>query len=186
MEAETLFDTPGDVEAEALVDTLADTLAEVEAEALGDTLGDFEAEAPVDILADTLAELEAETLGVTLGDVEAEALVDTLADTPAEVESETLGDALGDAEAEALVDTLIVVYGIVVEFLIIVSGFSLFVVLGWNSNVVPRILFVDCPSAIFMNPTVNNPTRLSHENNSEATAERVTEAVKETEISLKK
>ena len=145
MEAETLFDTPGDVEAEALVDTLADTLAEV----------------------------EAETLGVTLGDVEAEALVDTLADTPAEVESETLGDALGDAEAEALVDTLVVVYGI-------------FVVLGWNSNVVPRILFVDCPSAIFMNPIVNNPTRLSHENNSEATAERVTEAVKETETSLKK
>ena len=186
MEAETLFDTPGDVEAEALVDTLADTLAEVEAEALGDTLGDFEAEAPVDILADTLAELEGETLGVTLGDVEAEALVDTLVDTPAEVESETLGDALGDAEAEALVDTLIVVYGIVVEFLIIVSGFSQFVVLGWNSNVVPRILFVDCPSAIFMNPIVNNPTRLSHENNSEATAERVTEAVKETEISFKK
>jgi len=74
----------------------------------------------------------------------------------------------------------------VFEFLIIVSGSFQFVVLGWNNNVVPRILFVVCPSAIFMNPIVNNPTRLSHENNSEATAERVTEAVKETEVSLKK
>ena len=117
--------------------------------------------------------------------MDAEALVDTLADTLAEVESETLGDTLGDVEAEGLVNTLVVVYGIVFEFLIIVSGSSQFVVLGWNSNVVARILFVDCPSAIFMNPIVNNPTRLSHENNSEATAERVTEAVKETEISLK-
>ena len=38
----------GDVDAEALVDTVADTIAEVEAETLGDTLGDVEGEALVD------------------------------------------------------------------------------------------------------------------------------------------
>ena len=43
----------------------------------------------MDTLADTLADVEAETLGDTLGDVETETLVDTpAADTVAEVEAE--------------------------------------------------------------------------------------------------
>ena len=49
MEAETLGDTLSD--AQALVATLADSLAEVEAEALGDTLSD--AQAMVDTVADS-------------------------------------------------------------------------------------------------------------------------------------
>ena len=50
MEAETVGDTLGDVEAEALVVTLADTLAKLEAK----TLGDIKAETLVQALADTL------------------------------------------------------------------------------------------------------------------------------------
>ena len=67
VETETLGDKLGEVEAEALVGTLADTLAEVE----GETLGDVEAEALVDALTERLAEVLAETLGDKLGDVEA-------------------------------------------------------------------------------------------------------------------
>ena len=55
MEAEKLGVTLGDVDTEMLVDTLAETLAEMEAETLGDTLGNVETEALVDTLADTLA-----------------------------------------------------------------------------------------------------------------------------------
>ena len=69
MEAETLGDTLSDVDAEALVDTLADSLIEVEVERLGDTLGDMDAEALVDTLADWLVEVEAETLGDTVGEL---------------------------------------------------------------------------------------------------------------------
>ena len=64
-------------DAHALVDTPADTLAEVEAVTLADTRGD--AQALIDTLADTLAEVEAVTLADTRND--AQALVDTLADT---------------------------------------------------------------------------------------------------------
>ena len=59
--------------------TIPDKLALIDKN--DDTLGDMEAKAMVDILADTIAEIEAETLGETLGDVETEALVDTLPDT---------------------------------------------------------------------------------------------------------
>ena len=45
-------------------------------------MGDVETEALVDTLPDTLKEVEAEILGETLSDVETEALVDTLPDTP--------------------------------------------------------------------------------------------------------
>ena len=68
MEAETFSDTLGDVDAEALVDTLAETLADSDSDTLGDTLGDVEAEAMVNTLADKLAEVKGETLADTLGD----------------------------------------------------------------------------------------------------------------------
>ena len=66
----------------------------MEDETLGETRGDVDAEALVDTLADSLVEVEDETLGDTRGDVDAEALVNTLADTPSEVEVKTLGDTL--------------------------------------------------------------------------------------------
>ena len=53
-----------------------------------DTLSD--AKALVETLADTVSELEAKTTGVTRGDMQA--LVDTLADSIADVEAETQGD----------------------------------------------------------------------------------------------
>ena len=74
MQAETLGDTLRD--SQVLVETLADSLAEVEAKTLSDTLSD--AKALVDTLDDSLAEVDAETLGDTLSD--AQAMVDTLAD----------------------------------------------------------------------------------------------------------
>ena len=68
---------------------LADSVAEEES--VIDTPGD--AHALVDTLADTLAERTAVTLGDARGD--AHALVFNLADTPAEVEAVTVGDARG-------------------------------------------------------------------------------------------
>ena len=68
MEAETLSDTLGDVGAEALVDTLAETLKDSESGTVGDPLGEVEAETLVDTLAEKLAEVEGETLADTLGD----------------------------------------------------------------------------------------------------------------------
>ena len=52
-----MAETPGDTlnDAQALVDTLADSVAEVEAEAAGDTVSD--SEALVDTLANSLAEV---------------------------------------------------------------------------------------------------------------------------------
>ena len=64
-------------------DSLPDTLPEVEA--VGDTRSD--PHSLVDTLSETLAEVEAVTLGDTRGD--AHALVDTLADTLGEVEEVT-------------------------------------------------------------------------------------------------
>ena len=75
MEAETLGDTRGN--AQALLDTLGDTLAEVEAETLGDT----RAMRRHDTVAASLPELEAETLGDTLS--VPQALVKSLAHTVA-------------------------------------------------------------------------------------------------------
>lgn len=51
------------------LDSLADTLAEVETEKLGDTLGDVAATSIVVAPADTVAEVKAKTLGDILGDV---------------------------------------------------------------------------------------------------------------------
>ena len=51
----------GDVEAEALVGTLANTIAEVETETFSHTLGDVETVAPVGTSHHTLAKVEAKT-----------------------------------------------------------------------------------------------------------------------------
>ena len=47
----------------------------------GKTLGDVEAEALIDPLSDTLSEVVAKTIGNTMADVKAEALLDVVAET---------------------------------------------------------------------------------------------------------
>lgn len=64
--------------------------AQPEARTLGETLSYEEAEALIETLCDTLE--KAETLGDKPGDVEAEALVDTVTCTLVTAEAETLGD----------------------------------------------------------------------------------------------
>ena len=70
-------DTWRDVKVKTLVKTLADTVKE--------TLGDFEAEALVKKFAPMVADMEGKIIGGTLRDLEAEALVDTTSDTLPEV-----------------------------------------------------------------------------------------------------
>ena len=70
-EAETLCHISGNVEAETLIETLADTLGEAEAVILGHTLGDVEMEALIDTMADTLLQTKAMTPIKTIGVVEA-------------------------------------------------------------------------------------------------------------------
>jgi len=53
LQAEIIANTLGDVEAKALVDTLAEILTETETETMGDTLGDDETLALVDGLSHT-------------------------------------------------------------------------------------------------------------------------------------
>ena len=65
----------------ALVDTLADSLTEVDVETLADALSD--AYALVESLADTVAQVDVETLGDKVSD--AHALVKSLADMVGEV-----------------------------------------------------------------------------------------------------
>lgn len=84
----------GNVEAEELVETLADV------KIIGDTEGDVEGRALVDTLYEPLTDTDAETLGETLGDVKTLALVATLAHTLAEGEVNTLVDV------KALIDKL--------------------------------------------------------------------------------
>ena len=62
---------------------------------VSDTLGNKQA--LVETLADTVPEMEDKSVGDTLGN--AQALVDTLADTVAEEEALTSGDTLRDAHA---------------------------------------------------------------------------------------
>ena len=78
MEAETLGDTLSD--AQALVDTLVASQAEVQEETLGDT---ERCAGTGRQLADSQAEVEAETLDDTQSDMQA--MVDTVADSQAEV-----------------------------------------------------------------------------------------------------
>ena len=98
MRTEIGFETLGDVEAGALVNTMAETVEEVEAETLGVILGDVNAE--------TLAKVKAGTFGKTLGDLDPEELLDKLADTLAGIEAETVGDNLDDVKSEALLEAL--------------------------------------------------------------------------------
>ena len=70
-------ETPGDVREEALVNTLANGLPEVEAKALNNILDVVEAKALVDMLADTLVQMDGETCVDTINDVLTQILVDT-------------------------------------------------------------------------------------------------------------
>ena len=84
----------GNVEAEELVETLADV------KIIGDTEGDVEGRALVDTLDERLTDTDAETLG----DVKTLALVATLAHTLAEGEVNTVDNTLVDVKA--LIDKL--------------------------------------------------------------------------------
>ena len=64
---------------EALFDSVADTLADMENETPGDTLADVKVETPLSALRDTLPKVKAETLRDTLPDVKAQAIVAFLA-----------------------------------------------------------------------------------------------------------
>ena len=83
----------GNVEAEELVETLADV------KKIGDTEGDVEGRALVDTLDEPLTDTDADTLGETLGDVKTLALVATLAHTLAEGEVNTVDNTLVDVNA---------------------------------------------------------------------------------------
>ena len=71
LQGEKVEKTVGNLQAKAVLDTLANTLAELEGETLGDTLGDLQAEARVNTVADTVSDIEAETISATLRDVRA-------------------------------------------------------------------------------------------------------------------
>ena len=130
MKTGRLDDTMGNLQAEALVKTLAYTLVVVKSKTLCDTRDDVQAEALVNTLADTIPEVKAETVAMwrprncstrwltpqkkvyaetlahTLGDVDAEALVLTLNDKVPKVKAETLNDTPSDTTVETLFDTL--------------------------------------------------------------------------------
>ena len=77
------------------------------AETLGDTLGNVEAEALLHALADTVAEIETETLYETLSDMKAYILVEARDKTPAKVGGrDTQGEVKAKAPLNALADTL--------------------------------------------------------------------------------
>ena len=99
----------GDVEAEALVGTLANTIAEVETETFSHTLGDVETVAPVGTSHHTLAKVEAKTphcrhLALHWAKGPRHCYLSTLTDTLAELETETVSDTLGVVEVKAMVD----------------------------------------------------------------------------------
>ena len=107
LHANTLFDTLCEVEDEALIDKLHNSLLKVKAVRLGVTLGDVHwSPALVNTLVDTLEEVDTRTVGNTFGDVEAEAIGKNLADTQRVVGRQKTCDTLGDVRTEALLDTL--------------------------------------------------------------------------------
>ena len=59
----------GDVNSEALINTIHQSLAEVETETLVDSLRDVGSEASPDTLSESLAKVKAEKVGQTLTDV---------------------------------------------------------------------------------------------------------------------
>lgn len=75
MRPATFCETVGDVETEVLINTMHQSLAEVEAETPGDPVRDVEAEASVDTLSYRLPEVKADKVGETLTDVKGASLV---------------------------------------------------------------------------------------------------------------
>ena len=71
------------------------------------TVGQLDAKALVETLAEKLSEIKAKSLAYPLGQVNSEALLDTLAHTLAKVEVEKPADTLCDVKALALVDVLV-------------------------------------------------------------------------------
>ena len=70
------------------------------------TVGQLDAKALVETLAKKLSEIKAKSLAHPLGHVNSEALLDTLVHTLAKVEVEKPADTLCDEKALALVDVL--------------------------------------------------------------------------------
>lgn len=69
----------------ALIDSLSDTIAEVEAERLGNILGDLVAKTLLLLLAEGLTAAKTRNLGETLWHVQSKSLVKTLSDTLADL-----------------------------------------------------------------------------------------------------
>lgn len=69
----------------ALIDSLSDTIAEVEAERLGNILGDLVAKTLLLLLAEGLTAVKTRNLGETLWHVQSKSLVKTLSDTLADL-----------------------------------------------------------------------------------------------------
>ena len=84
------------------MDTLANKRKDLEDETLDDRPGDLEAEALVNIVTDTVLDMEAKTLGARLSDVRAKAVEAVLADKLADVENETFHHTVGNMEAKRL------------------------------------------------------------------------------------
>lgn len=95
--------TLDDVAAEGLVDTLVTRCYD---EKFCGTLGDTEDEPMVETVAATEAPEEGATLDDALGNVLANPLLNTVADTIQAVMPETLIGGLGDVEGDSLVDTI--------------------------------------------------------------------------------
>lgn len=99
-------DTLGDVGAEEVVDSLADTLAEVEDEIVGDTMDDVESEALLDTLANTVKLWRARHFARDWAIRHWSTRLDSRAKTLQEVERKTHDNILDDLDAEAVVDNL--------------------------------------------------------------------------------
>lgn len=89
-----------------MLDTLANTLEELEDEVLGDGLGELQAEPLVNTVADKVLDIEAETLGARLSDVRAKVVVAVLGETLADMERQTLHYTPGNMEANGQVHPL--------------------------------------------------------------------------------
>ena len=88
------------MQAEALLNALAYTQAEMQPEKFGETLADLKG------IAFTILKLKTNKLVDALGDVQAKALVDTLAQMVAELEANTLGAKFCPLHPESPVETL--------------------------------------------------------------------------------
>lgn len=86
----------------ALIDSLSDTIAEVEAERLSNILGDLVAKTLPLLLAKGLTAVKTRNQGETLWHVQGKSLVKTLSDTLADLRPQKLCDILANVEAEEL------------------------------------------------------------------------------------